>query len=220
MRCIGDEVRRARMLTTTNTLILGLEEIQITATDPEERRIISPVPWEEYSKLADRLGDSSRYRVSYLDGTLVIMSPSRSHEKIKKHIAVLLEAYLQEAEIDYYPLGSTTFRKEEGRVGKEPDECYCIGSEKEFPDLAIEISVTSGGVDTLEVYKRLGIKEVWLWKNNRFSIYFLAKENYVKQEKSTLLPDLDIGLIEKLAIAESPRKAVQELRKNIRSKYK
>jgi Uma2 family endonuclease len=47
------------------------------------------------------------------------------------------------------------------------DECYCIGTEKEFPDIALEVIVTSGGVDNLEVYKRLGIKEVWFWQSDR-----------------------------------------------------
>ena len=200
------------------TLISDLEAIELNTTDPEERFITTGVSWEEYSKLLACLGDSSRYRITYLDRTLVIMSPSRSHEAIKKNIAILLEAYLEEAEIDYQPLGSTTFRQKEGQAGKEPDECYCLGVEKEFPDLAIEVAITTGGIDTLEVYQRLGIGEVWIWKDNRINIYSLRSGNYLQQDKSTLLPSLDISLLERLVTARSPRKAVTELRENIRHK--
>ena len=147
------------------------------------------------------------------------MSPSRSHEIIKENIGGLLKAYLEEAEIDFWRLGSTTFRQQKGQAGKEPDKSYCIGVEKEFPDLAIEVAITSGGIDTLEVYQRLRVREVWIWKNNRLSIYSLVNEDYVGQDNSVLLPDLDIELLEKLAIAESPRKAVQQLRQTIRRKH-
>ena len=144
------------------------------------------------------------------------MTTSPTHEKIKQHLAGLLEAYLQEAEIDYYPLEATTFRKQAALAGKEPDECYCIGSEKEFPDLAIEVAITSGGVDTIEVYQPLGVKEVWIWKNNKLNIYDLSNNNYRQEEKSILLPEIEIKLVEKLAVAESPRKAIKQLRKNVR----
>jgi Uma2 family endonuclease len=57
---------------------------------------------------------------------LEIMSPSRRHEVSKKDMARLLEVYLEEAEIDFWGLGSTTFRRRQDEAGKEPDECYCL----------------------------------------------------------------------------------------------
>ena len=75
----------------------------------------------------------------------------------------MLEIYFQEKRIRYFPLGSTTFRKQAKIGGVEPDESYCLGIEKEVPDFAIEVVVTSGGIDKLEVYKRLGVTEVWFF---------------------------------------------------------
>lgn len=88
------------------------------------------------------------------------MSPSRHHEAVKKQIATLLEVYFEETNTNYFPLGSTTFRKQEKRGGTEPDESYCIGTEKEFPDLAVEVVLTSGGTDKLAVYSTSHSHEV------------------------------------------------------------
>jgi len=196
-------------------LIDRLKEIEIITKDPEEIFTTTGVSWSEYIKLVDRFADSSQYRISYLDGILNIMSPSRSHEIIKKNIARLLEIYFEIAGIYFLGLGSTTLRKEETQAGKEPDECYCIGSDKEFPDLAIEISITSGGIDTLETYKRLIIPELWIWKNNKITIYTLKDSEYINSDKSILLPNLDIQLLERLTLSPSPLEAIKEFRNSI-----
>jgi Uma2 family endonuclease len=88
--------------------------------------------------------------VNHLDGVLEIVSPSRRHEAGKTRIGTLLEIYFLEADLEYFPTGSTTFRDEVQQVGAEPDESYCIGTEKAFPDLVIEVIVTSGGLGRLE----------------------------------------------------------------------
>ncbi|ERT06032.1 restriction endonuclease family protein [Lyngbya aestuarii BL J] len=104
------------------------------------------VNWQIYEGLLETLQDSSEFRVTYLEGTLEIMSPSRRHESEKKRIALLLETYFMETEVDFYPLGSTTFREQSISRGIEPDECYCINSEKSVPDIAIEVVITSGAI--------------------------------------------------------------------------
>ena len=202
----------------TSILLEGFEPINLNLEDSEQKSIITGVSWEDYELLLNLLEDSSHYRISYLDGTLEIMSPSRNHEFSKKNIARLLEAYLNQAEIDYWGYGSTTFRKQNQKSGKEPDECYCIGTEKEFPDIAIEVIVSSGGVDNLEVYKRLGIKEIWFWKNDCLTIYYLnQKGEYQQQNKSVILPELDVNLLASYVTASNPRIAVKEFLEQISS---
>lgn len=189
---------------------------RLQADDPEERQIISGVSWEGYENLLNELGDSLRYRVTYLDGVLELVSPSRRHEINKTIIGSLLEAYCQEKRIRYFPLGSTTFRKEEKRGGTEPDESYCIREDKEFPDLAIEVVVTSGGIDKLEVYKRLGVREVWFFKKNQFEIYHLRGESYEKLPQSEVLPNLDLTVLAHYAVAPDPLDAALEFREKVR----
>jgi Uma2 family endonuclease len=57
--------------------------------------------------------------------------------------------------------GAWTLKSPPNQSGLEPDECYLVGDQdKPTPDLAIEVVWTSGGIDKLEIYGRLGIGEV------------------------------------------------------------
>ena len=193
------------------------DKLELVADDPEERFITTEVSWQQYETLLAKLGDSPWYRVTYLEEVLEVMSPSRRHERNKKQIAMFLEAYSQETLTPFWGLGSTTFRNQEQRGGTEPDECYCIGIEKEFPDLAIEVVVTSGGIDKLEVYKRLEVREVWFWQNNRFKVYCLRGETYEEVTQSELLPNLDLALLAEYIMMPNPLVAVLEFRRRVRS---
>ena len=193
---------------------LKLEQSERTSRrqDREEKYITSGVTWQAYESLLLALGNSSSYRVAYLLETLEIMSPSRSHELDKKAIARLLEAYLEAKRIRFWGLGSTTLKNKDKQAGKEPDECYCIGTDKEIPDLAIEVIYTSGGVDTLEIYKRLGVGEVWFWQNSQLKVYCLQDDSYQQQQQSQLLPDLDLTLLAQHIVIQDPLDAIVQWR--------
>ena len=187
--------------------IIAQSEITL-AEDPEERFITSGVSWDSYQALLTKLADRSHYRIIYLSGVLEIVSPSIRHEKVKKNLAMLLEHYFYRQRINCIPMGSTTFKDRAQQVGAEPDECYCIDVEKSIPDLAIEVNITSGSIDKLEIYGRLGIREVWLWKNNELSLYHLRSTTdrfndtygYECIVTSELLPGLDIALLSRCAL--------------------
>ena len=196
-------------------LLQDLSE-RLQAEDPEERQIVSGVSWKGYESLLDELGDSLRYRVTYLDGVIELVSPSRRHERNKSNIGSLVEIYCQEKRVPYFPLGSTTFRKEEKRGGTEPDESYCIGEDKEVPDIAIEVVVSSGGLDKLEVYKRLEVREVWFFKKNKFEIYALRNNSYEKIDRSEVLPNLDMNVLAQYAVAPNPLEAALEFREKVK----
>jgi Uma2 family endonuclease len=199
----------------TPALLSNFPFSSLQAIDPEERFITTGVSWQAYETILATLGDSSGYRLAYLTEVLEIMSPSRRHEIAKKNISRLLEAYLEETRTRFWGLGSTTLRQEDRKAGKEPDESYCLGTEKEIPDLAIEVIYTSGGIDTLEIYKRLGVKEVWFWQNNRFQIYYLSGDGYEQSDRSQLLPDLDLNLLSRYVALEDPLEALIQWREQI-----
>lgn len=192
--------------------------------DPEERFTTSGVSWQIYEALLAKLEDNSHYHLTYLDGVLEIVSPSARHEKLKKRLATLLEFYLIRKRIKHTPMGSTTVRNRLKRAGAEPDECYCIGEEKNIPDLAIEVTITSGSIDKLETYRRLGVAEVWFWRNNRLKIYhlreetptaFLATYGYEEIVSSELLPELSISLLEQCALISDQIQAIDEFEQGI-----
>ena len=70
---------------------------------------------------------------------------------------------------------------------------------KKHPDLAIEIAITSGGIDTLEIYRRWKIPEVWIWQSDALHIFQLQGERYAPARKSRHFPKLDLALLEKCA---------------------
>lgn len=200
---------------------LGVEPIEIRlvlqADDPELRQVISGVSWEQYEQLLVEVGDDAPWRITYLDGVLELTSPSRRHEKNKATIGSLLEAYCQETRTPYFPLGSMTLRKQKKQSGAEPDESYCIGTEKEFPDLAIEGVITSGSIQKLQAYKRLGVREVWFFQQNQFEVHHLRGEGYEQIAASEILPDLDLSLLAEYALASDPLTAALEFRDRCRT---
>ena len=202
-----------------------------TLLNPEEnlqgsevRYITDKVSWEYYETLLTQLGDSLEFRLTYLDGILEVMSPSRNHERIKTLIGDLLLIYFLETDTEYYPTGSMTLRNPEQRGGTEPDESYCIGTNKEIPDLAIEVVITSGGINRLEVYQRLGVREVWFWQNNRFLVYHFRSENveqfqqtsgYELINSSEILPDINLTILAEYVQHPNPLIAAKSFRKTL-----
>jgi Uma2 family endonuclease len=125
------------------------------------------------------------------------MSPSKDHERVKSYIGRLVETWAFERGVDLSPYGAWTLKHAARQVGAEPDECYIIGADqnKERPDLVIEVIWTTGGIDKLEIYRRLGISEVWLWRNGAIEVYALRGDDYARVPGSRLLSDLDLRLL-------------------------
>ena len=195
------------------------------ADDPEERLIVSGVSWQSYENLLAKLEENSHYRVSYLDEILEIVSPSQKHETVNSRIGFLLEFYFCKKKINHFSMGSTTVRNRLKQAGAEPDECYCFDdNEKEIPDLAIEVTITSGSIKKLETYSRLGVKEVWFWKKNHLQLFYLREENpiefsqtygYEEIESSKLIPQIDIGLLTECMLIPDQLDAIDQFQQGI-----
>ncbi|MBW4517405.1 MAG: Uma2 family endonuclease [Timaviella obliquedivisa GSE-PSE-MK23-08B] len=158
--------------------------------------VLSNITWDTLEKLdADLEGTGAR--LTYLDGYLEIMAPlSDAHEEPKNTLGQLLEIYMRLKGIRFYGRGSTTIGMKELGARKEPDESYCLGDRRKIPDLALEVTVTSGGIDTLEIYRRIGIAEVWFWEDGVISVYCLRSTGYELVQQSELLPELDLRSLE------------------------
>lgn len=186
----------------------------------DQRVFFFGIDWTGYEVLLAVRGERQFPKMTYLEGTLELMTPSTTHEGLKKAIARLLEAYADAKGLELNGYGSWTLRRSSAERGLEPDECYVLGcpTAPERPDLAIEIVWTPGGIDKLEVYRGLGVPEVWQWLRGRIEIYVLRDGRYQRVERSGLLPDLDIDLLESLLTRPSQAQAVRELREVLRKK--
>jgi Uma2 family endonuclease len=198
----------APILTRSNELP-GLDDLLRPArlpngTEPEQRIIVCGVSWRDYLKFDKMLG---------VDGDLEIMSTSEEHERIKKWVGGFVEDYLMEQDFEVTTRGQATMRQAIKKAGAEPDDAWCIGEPKKFPDLVFEVALTTG-VNKLEIYRRMNVAEVWFWRKNQIEIYSLNRSGeYVRRESSRLLPELYFALIGKCLAM----RAWQEARKRFRA---
>jgi Uma2 family endonuclease len=118
---------------------------------------------------------------------------------ITDFIGILLE----ELDIDFYPLGSTTFKNEDMLKGIEPDNCFYIQNEAAVrgkerldlsvdpaPDLALEIDVTSRTHPN--IYEALGIPELWRFEKAKLQINVLRDGKYIESGFSPIFPNLPV----------------------------
>jgi Uma2 family endonuclease len=178
----------------------------------EQRVILSGVPWDVYVALRDAV-DSPGVRMTYLEGELEIMSPLPEHEDAKKTIARLIEVYALERNVPLYGYGQTTFRAAAKARGLEPDECYCVGRKlQDFPDIALEVVLTHGGIQKLLVYAGLGVREVWFWEDDALHLHTLRGDRYEPIAASEALPGLDLEALARFARLSDQHQAVVAFR--------
>jgi Uma2 family endonuclease len=189
---------------------------QDQSLDPDQRVILGGIDWWQFEAFLAIRGDRAGVRVTYLEGKLEIRSPSQSHEMLAKLIARLLEAYADEKGFVFEGYKSMTMRNAPKLRGIEPDECYAIGAPKDSPDLAVEVMWTHGGIDKLDVYRGLGVKEVWIWKQDELKAYELRSGDYVEISQSVVIPSLSPSFIAGFLDCETQTEAVRKLRAALR----
>lgn len=75
---------------------------------------------------------------------------------------------------------------------------------------------TSGGVEKLEVYRKLGVAEVWLWRKGRLEVFELQGQSYVPLPGSRLLSGIDLEQLTRFIDVRPMTRAVREYRAALR----
>ncbi|MFN6157963.1 MAG: Uma2 family endonuclease, partial [Dolichospermum sp.] len=107
-------------------MLLELKRIHVP---PGQRVILENVTWKELETIIAELGEHRAARIAYDRGILEIMSPLPEHEDDKEIISDLVKALLEELNIEFRCLGSTTFKNQFMAQGIEPDQCFYIKNE-------------------------------------------------------------------------------------------
>lgn len=185
----------------------------------DQRIVLHGIDWKSYLLVRDAI-DSPGVRMTYDRGALEIMSPSPEHESNKKTFARLLETWALERDVPLQGYGSTTFRREAKERGLEPDECYCLGEPlRDYPDLAIEIVHTAGGIEKLPIYQSLAIREVWFLERGALGVHVLgASREYERRTQSALLPELDLDEMLGHMLLPTQHDAVRAYQKLLRTR--
>ena len=146
---------------------------QVLSPSIREAQVFPNISWQQFEGI-DRAFDSiPGVKLRYLDRSLEIMPVSEDHEDFKTILRMLLEAYMRARQIRFYGRGGPSLGDETLGARSEPDESYNLGVRKPYPDLVLEVIITSGGVDKLEGYRRMGVAEVWFWEDGVLNLYGL-----------------------------------------------
>lgn len=180
-----------------------LLELKRFTIPPGQKIELQDVTWKEFESILEELGDHRSARIAYNQGTLEIMTPLPEHEIGKVLITDLISALLEELEIEFYPLGSSTFKNQLMKQGIEPDNCFYIKNEAKIrgkkrldltidppPDLALEIDLTSRTHP--EIYAKLEVPELWQFDKGKLKILILENGQYKETDFSPNFPNLPL----------------------------
>ncbi len=170
---------------------------------PGQQLLMTDISWQMYEQILEEFGENQRGRINYSQGVLEIMVPLPEHEVNKVIIGDLVKAILEEYDIEFRSLGSTTFKSEQMKQALEADDCFYIENEAAVrgkkridltidppPDLAIEIDITSR--TRFNNYEALGVKELWRFNGTKLEINVLQGWEYIQCETSPNFPGLPL----------------------------
>lgn len=179
-------------------------ELNQLIVPPGHQLLLKDITWQMFEAILQELGETRAARVSYSRGWLEIMTPLPEHEDDKVILGDLVKALLEELDIEFRSLGSTTFKNEEMIQAVEADDCFYIENEAAIrgkkridlrvdspPDLAIEIDITSR--TRFNNYEALGVPELWRYDGRRLEINVLQAARYVESQTSFNFPNLPIA---------------------------
>lgn len=86
------------------------------------------------------------------------------------------------------------------------------------PDFAIEVIWTRGGLDKLEVYRKLGVPEVWMLERGKLTFYVLKGSAWKTARRSAAVPSLDPSDVEAAMREETQVAAARRIRELVRAK--
>lgn len=144
------------------------------------------VSWDAYEQILKAFGER-RFPHTYQDGTLeIMMSPSEDHEQIGRLLARIVELAALELGMHFKAVGSATRREKKVKHGLEPDASFYIPylpsrSRKLIPenqkgsvlDLAIEVDIRRPGLERMQTYAQLGIRELWRYRKGTVEVFVL-----------------------------------------------
>lgn len=173
---------------------------------PGQRVLFENISWAEFENILTELGEHRASRLTYDKGILEIMTPLPEHEDNKEILGDLIKVLLEELDLEFRTLGSTTFKNQAMGKGIEPDQCFYIQNEALIrgkkrldlsidppPDLAIEIDVTSRTHP--HTYAALGVPELWRIEGDYLQINRFQNGEYIEVSQSPTFTEIPIQIL-------------------------
>ncbi len=182
--------------------------------------VITGLSWEQYVTINDAIVERPSVRMIYCDGRLTLLTKSRRHGRYAGCLDFLVAELCKELNVLMETAGSATFRRQEKNGGIEGDKTFYFGENADRmkgpqnidldvqppPDLAIVIEVSNSGEDSVIVWGRLGVTEVWRFDPIAMECSFWSRRSvrtYRRIERSLAFPTLrPADVIEQMRLAD------------------
>ena len=163
--------------------------------------------WDDYEALLDSRGDDAAVKIRFNAHTqdLTLMASLPGNGNRSRSLADFVTALLRHQDLDWHSFDPVTLKRFKD-AGAEPDACFYIQnwqailgkeridlSQDPPPDLAIEMDLTS--LTDLDIYKTLGVPEVWIYSRGHLKIYVLTPNGYEERTISPTFPSVDVKTI-------------------------
>lgn len=162
--------------------------------DADQRIDLPAVGWKGYCALLKMRGERRFPKLLYLDGSISFVSPSPIHERGGERLGFLVAEVAFALDIPFETTGSTTFRRRAEEAGAEPDKSFYFAQVEQIrgkdqisllteppPDLVIEVVHTHHAETAIEIYRRFGVPELWIWENSTLRILALQPDGLYKE---------------------------------------
>lgn len=194
----------------------------------EQPAVLYGVNWDDYFDYVNATLNESPYKMTYNHGVLKVMVLALKHENISRFIEKIMMVVGLTLRKEIISAGSMSLVSKRLHKGADPDESYYIQNahlanikDKLFddatdtpPDLVVEIDHSRGSDDKFEIYAAFGIKEFWLYSQEKLRIFNLTETGeYLEAEKSAALPILTARDSDRVYQPRSTGRAIQGFRR-------
>lgn len=171
--------------------------------------VVTDLSWADYQQLLIWRDEHRTHsvRLTYDQGSLEIMVVGNYHERLRKALALLVEAWLEETGGEYVPSGQLTHLRDDLERGFEPDECYWIQNWRKATglrqidfdvdppaDLALEVESSRSVKSRLPILASFRIPEIWRYDGEVVEILRLKKDGtYRSVSASKAIPKFPFG---------------------------
>lgn len=181
---------------------MTMTAVQEPPPQTTQRVILENISWSTYKQILAEMGDRRTSRIAYDRGVLEIIMGRLGdrHETYKQLLERMVNTLTEELNIRVKGFASTTLNREDLRKGAEPDSCYYIQNVDRIrgrtvdlaidppPDLVIEVDITSSSRRRFEIYRQLGVPEIWRYLGETVRINQLQEGEYVELDYSPTFP--------------------------------
>jgi Uma2 family endonuclease len=215
--------------------VLKADNIHQELNLAEQRVVLHNISWSTYEQILADIGQRRSSLLTYNQGTLEITMPLEDHEYAVRFIEIFIQILLEELNLKFKNMGSTTLKRPDLQKGAEPDNCYYIQNQPLVarkkvdlnqdppPDLIVEVDITYSDINKLDLYASMGVPEFWRYNGEILRIYQLQTDQYLEVEnsptfsrsiKEQLYQFLQDGQVDQLEAIKSFRKLIQQEVKN------